>query len=657
MSETEIKSFAFRMPMANTLEIIDEAIQIIKNKPGMSGRSFTNAARKHWIAIQGTRAKVDPVLQIIQDLVEERPAVGDRADSRREKPRNGIQLQKLVLRAAMGYRERLCDLIHALPMLNSIEIEDVFYTTIDMRLILDTCHNLKSLLVQFAVYDEVTWCDSPSSRPQRSDSSSSLNNTDASSVPIIHGLERLALRQFAMDQDSLESLCAALPSLLSFEVRFLHFTSSPGSDDKTFKRKDFYRLLARTCPRIESLHFSLYDDTMKLDDSIIMQECFPELGTLSIAGKDMNSSSTDCQIRILDHYVNYVTTLEILCYTSSQGSAIMERLHEFLCQSRHLKHLKAPALQYWTEYLSLEDANESNSKDRSKSNNSEDEGEPNNGENEDEPSNDEEEQDSTQSRPTFYQPRFKAARKSWKWNVQSQWWACRQLETLHLAFVNLVRTKNDPSSFIVFGYISRHCPNLKDLWIVKDTINLNIDGGLCLLTRLKDLEKLRVESKMEALNMVAEDLDWIGCHRTSTAASDTNNSNPTISATETPTPIASPLDQVAKVFAADEEWYAISDKKRDSTMSSKSSITSVSKAEKEPLEVPLLRQESLPFALASESIYPCWPVLRRFEFVVPDPSRLFEQSEDFSMIRSLRPDIGFITDRKLICGAILPWFN
>ncbi|KAG0052816.1 hypothetical protein BGZ90_006380 [Linnemannia elongata] len=88
-------------------------------------------------------------------------------------------------------------------------------------------------------------------------------------------------------------------------------------------------------------------------------------------------------------------------------------------------------------------------------------------------------------------------------------WACQRLQTLHIAL--LPQKATALSSRLIFGYISRVCPRLQDLeihgpehlshyaheWPVEEEgsngrLCVRLESGLCLLSRLKDLERLVV---------------------------------------------------------------------------------------------------------------------------------------------------------------------
>lgn len=91
-------------------------------------------------------------------------------------------------------------------------------------------------------------------------------------------------------------------------------------------------------------------------------------------------------------------------------------------------------------------------------------------------------------------------------------WMCRGLRTLHLEIHGSGLENNAVNSRIVFGHISVLCPVLEDLVIaaistksyIDETghphpipLSLHLDGGLCLLTRLRSLNSLTlIDGKM-----------------------------------------------------------------------------------------------------------------------------------------------------------------
>lgn len=108
-------------------------------------------------------------------------------------------------------------------------------------------------------------------------------------------------------------------------------------------------------------------------------------------------------------------------------------------------------------------------------------------------------------------------------------WCCRGLRTLHID-LHIPETAQDRPVYsrIVFGYVSRVCPILEDLqvgvqeschsWVAPgyyfryhSGLSLRLQGGLCLLGRLKRLQRLRVFSDVGDGSIACKDWDvnWI----------------------------------------------------------------------------------------------------------------------------------------------------
>jgi len=97
-------------------------------------------------------------------------------------------------------------------------------------------------------------------------------------------------------------------------------------------------------------------------------------------------------------------------------------------------------------------------------------------------------------------------------------WVCRGLERLH------IEVHGTFVSRILFGYISRVLPKLEELYITRPgvcesisgsmfrpTIDLQLKGGLCLLSRLRHLERLWVQGDAHQVTQRCGrmDLSWI----------------------------------------------------------------------------------------------------------------------------------------------------
>lgn len=177
------------------------------------------------------------------------------------------------------------------------------------------------------------------------------------------------------------------------------------------------------------------------------------------------------------HIITHITTLVPNTITTLHILGACPDLHNYLCASPHLLHLMAPKSAIQVEHLDIHFR-------------------------------------STQGHPPLPLPPLPStttstttAAASGSYNQLPKIWACRRLKTLHIAVFSPMPTAS--FSRLVFGYISRVCPKLQDLeihgpeylyqfneeWRTADShrrICVRLESGLCLLSRLKDLERLVV---------------------------------------------------------------------------------------------------------------------------------------------------------------------
>ncbi|KAF9334348.1 hypothetical protein BG006_002296 [Podila minutissima] len=93
-----------------------------------------------------------------------------------------------------------------------------------------------------------------------------------------------------------------------------------------------------------------------------------------------------------------------------------------------------------------------------------------------------------------------------------QFWACRRLRTLHLGFDSMITKRfftKMAATRLVYGYLVKVAPLLEDLELTGITLNMELEGGLCLLSRLKKLEHLKLQS-CAVVNFDEADLGWLG---------------------------------------------------------------------------------------------------------------------------------------------------
>ncbi|KAF9953292.1 hypothetical protein BGZ65_004774, partial [Modicella reniformis] len=61
---------------------------------------------------------------------------------------------------------------------------------------------------------------------------------------------------------------------------------------------------------------------------------------------------------------------------------------------------------------------------------------------------------------------------------------------------------------MIYAYMTKCCPRLRDISIRYSDLNFELESGLCLLSELKDLEKL-VLATTASHSLTDHDLDWL----------------------------------------------------------------------------------------------------------------------------------------------------
>ncbi|CAO3566009.1 unnamed protein product [Mortierella alpina] len=375
------------------------------------------------------------------------------------------------------------------PSLTSLRLEGMKHVDVPLYGILERCPNLIRLSVSFKVGS--SFC-----------SENSGMEGDDHPLPMRKTLRSLSLGNMAIEEVTLLQLLATCPNLESLRLQALQGSASITRLDTTviaisedrlvsYSKKAFLEQLAHQCPLLNSLHLSKsapyqWRVTRLSNPQLAMiLEMFPKLKELSLPGCDFTSATfkTLMTMKTCNILRNALTSLEIVGYGYMKG--LENSLHEFLCEAPHLLHLKAEDISFpraWFDLEGILDRNEkiSQTKDDLW-------GYPH-------PTTDE------SDRPD-YQLMESMNRKIW---------ACRHLRTLHLEFDQ--RGYGDvcsvETSRMIFGYISKVCPRLEDIRIRRSSLNLTLEGGLCLLTRLERLRRLVIVTDEEC-SMVQQDIEWI----------------------------------------------------------------------------------------------------------------------------------------------------
>ncbi|KAK3844461.1 MAG: hypothetical protein J3R72DRAFT_438103 [Linnemannia gamsii] len=171
----------------------------------------------------------------------------------------------------------------------------------------------------------------------------------------------------------------------------------------------------------------------------------------------------------LQHQPNIITSLEICCRVDF-GSTSGDLLHDYLCSSPNLLHLKALYTPYSLDRMDLH-------------------------------------------RLLPYHGLMRSVNRR-----SPGIWQCRRLRTLH---IKIVTPKNqfgvqEAYARIAFGYIARVCPELREIKMFNGdssaenpSLDMAILGGLCLLGRLQHLERFSSGIRKKQRDLSARNLEWI----------------------------------------------------------------------------------------------------------------------------------------------------
>ncbi|KAF9900728.1 hypothetical protein EC991_006948 [Linnemannia zychae] len=290
-------------------------------------------------------------------------------------------------------------------------------------------------------------------------------------------LQSLILRNVLFYQSCIEELLNYTPHLTELQL----VVWSP-DEDSSFDPPQFYRhLQSLDHISLDSFHFSFegkFDDNTPELKEMAKKICPNRQKWLFWTG-DLTPAMTRC----LMEQQNVVTTLELV-YNQPVICGPNGLLHQYLCASPQLMHLRASNTAYLFDHLDLH------------------------------------------QRTLLYEGHFPVdpltAGQSYG-SARPGVWACRGLRTLHLAF----DSQTDRLLFapvclrIVFGYLTRVVPRLQDLQMVilscfsfgrgnaGSPLRLTLQSGFSLLARLKYLEKLRIGCDGGTVDCQRSDIEWM----------------------------------------------------------------------------------------------------------------------------------------------------
>ncbi|KAG0338932.1 hypothetical protein BG004_007026 [Podila humilis] len=222
-----------------------------------------------------------------------------------------------------------------------------------------------------------------------------------------------------------------------------------------FDRREFLQTVRVLCPKINSLHFSFFHPDPERDSMVPLMQTFPRLKELSMPDADLSQYSVQ-----LHQYLRQLTRLEIVPKVVAMDS-LVKTLHNLLCDAPNLEHLIASKFPFRAEFFDVQSSS------------------------------------STSSSPLTV-----AAERPW---------ACRRLKTLHLGFDGSTTSRfytRAGTSRLVFGYLGKVVPRLEDLALSGIPLYMGREGGLCLLSRLKNLERLDLQSAVK-VSFDEDSFEWM----------------------------------------------------------------------------------------------------------------------------------------------------
>ncbi|KAF9204601.1 hypothetical protein BGZ59_000959, partial [Podila verticillata] len=463
-------------------------------------------------------------------------------------------LEQLVIEGILNMNRRLQPLWPLIPSVRTIRIKTVHKNDYHIEIILRSCSNLTELLLEpvgvfaFPIQYMARLAKPPSLASEEA-------GIDPSEPPLpILRLTSLVMMHMIVEESYLIPILKKCPSLKELRVDGMQraqnvwmnnlsiggVTAAGSQASLHQQRQEFFKDLASWCPRLESLHLSHRDLFLTPADTTTVFSVFSRLSTISLATRDVCGPILDILLppnpssrlgitiaslpKVPRVSSNFITFLEIVRPPAYYDEAMLSKvLHTYLCNAPHLLTLRAEHILFYLEHMDV----------RPHSN------------------RDKYDVDISAPRSHFYSmdyidrdsnaiglagagptttSEYHSNLASWtRARLQHSTalagsgtssphptvlnpkliWACRNLQTLHLSFqARMGDSDNAEQNRIIFGYIGRVCPRLRELVLFRSLMRLSLDGGLCLLTRLVDLERLTVGARVPC-KMSDKDFSWL----------------------------------------------------------------------------------------------------------------------------------------------------
>ncbi|KAF9924810.1 hypothetical protein FBU30_005279 [Linnemannia zychae] len=234
--------------------------------------------------------------------------------------------------------------------------------------------------------------------------------------------------------------------------------------------------IALVAPQITCLSISMAKPSMIKGEVLVQAlQKFPSLSRWIMPGFDISSRTLE---RFRTSIADRVTDLEI---TGNLNQNIVgPALHRYMCETPHLKHLRASEIKVSVAWLDVEGILNKDSRYRRR--------------------HDVDSKEALSSNVDENQ------------ELSTHVWSTKNLKTLHLGFGASSNGAATFSSYeasrMVYGYISKTCPNLQDLLIKSPGLMLCLEGGVSLLSRLEKIRQLVIFTRSQEI-LKKDDLEWL----------------------------------------------------------------------------------------------------------------------------------------------------
>ncbi|KAI9241082.1 MAG: hypothetical protein BYD32DRAFT_406690 [Podila humilis] len=420
-----------------------------------------------------------------------------------QQPKRVVPLKELVLTGECLFKLRISLIAPYLKLLTSLRLH--IHNTLELNMDLDsilfkTCPALVRLYVRGGA--RLVWLSSDSATQEV------RQCREASKFRLC--LQSLVLHSVQMRQVPLEHYLSMSPHL--DELRLLGLDMD-GRRSPDWRSKFLSHVQQCTfAPQLTSFHLSFTGFPLDRPESLTVAEIQGLLDfgsestgptspqtTVATSSKSWLSRVTDWGFALNDikpafeslfKIRNLVTTLTLLTPSFNSSTSVLSGLHDYLCASPLLLHL-------YTDYIVFKVGSLD---------------------------------------PYAAQHRRKDTVEARRWNgTNAEYdtlmeprgiWACRNLKTLHAQFSHdqlcyypgssSHKDMSHAHSRVIFGYLAKVCPNLEELHIVVPPVKLSLQSGVCLLSRLKRLERFEIAMSAPILFWPLERhaWDWMATRKT-----------------------------------------------------------------------------------------------------------------------------------------------